>query len=138
MTGIINRRPMRNPATAVAISGLEGMLIACANSLPATGPGAAPTPTMITAEQVLKWNPDILIIQAPGGDQGKAANSAESVLSALSAVIPAWNDLKAVKNHRKDVDMRTGVGNFYKTFFRYYVSDAEFNQIFQGQWFRSR
>lgn len=123
--------------------------------------------TTITAEQVLKWNPDILIIQAPGGDQGKAADSAESVLAALSSSIPGWNDLKAVKNHRiffnpqglypweqygpeealqilwaaktlhpdlfKDVDMRTEVRNFYKNFFRYGVSDAELNQIFQGR-----
>jgi iron complex transport system substrate-binding protein len=123
--------------------------------------------TTITAEQVLKWNPDILIIQAPGGDQGKAANSAESVLKSLSAAIPGWDNLKAVKNHQvffnpqglypweqygpeealqilwaaktlhlylfKDVDMRTEAHDFYKTFFRYNVSDVELNQIFQNQ-----
>ncbi|MGH3669689.1 MAG: ABC transporter substrate-binding protein [Pseudonocardiaceae bacterium] len=122
--------------------------------------------TTITAEQVLKWNPDVLIIQAPGGDQGKAANSAESVRQALSA-LPGWNNLKAVKNNRvyfnpqglypweqygpeealqilwaaqtlhpdlfKDIDMRAKAHDFYKTFFRYDVSDAEVDEIFQKQ-----
>ncbi|MGH3797606.1 MAG: ABC transporter substrate-binding protein [Pseudonocardiaceae bacterium] len=54
----------------------------------------------ITAEELLQRNPDVLIIQAPGGDQGLVAGSAQSVVTALSKQFPVWNDLKAVKNHR--------------------------------------
>lgn len=57
------------------------------------------THVTITPEQLLKWNPDVLIIQTPGGDQGLAANSGQSVIAALSK-LPGWADLKAVKTGR--------------------------------------
>jgi iron complex transport system substrate-binding protein len=53
----------------------------------------------ISIEQLLKWNPDVLIVQTPGGDQGLAANSAQSVIETLSKA-PGWQQLQAVKTHR--------------------------------------
>jgi iron complex transport system substrate-binding protein len=53
----------------------------------------------VNMEQLLKWNPDVLIIETPGGDQGLTANSAKSVLASL-AKAPGWDDLKAVKDGR--------------------------------------
>jgi iron complex transport system substrate-binding protein len=57
------------------------------------------THVSITLEQLLAWNPDILIIQTPGGDQGLAANSGQSVIDDL-AKAPGWQQLHAVANHR--------------------------------------
>lgn len=53
----------------------------------------------VSVEQLLQWNPDVLIVETPGGDQGLAANSAQSVIDALSKA-PGWQQLKAVKTHR--------------------------------------
>lgn len=53
----------------------------------------------ITPEQLLRLDPDVIILQAPGGDQGLVAGSGQAVLDQL-ATLPGWNDLKAVKNHR--------------------------------------
>jgi iron complex transport system substrate-binding protein len=61
------------------------------------------THVTITPEQLLKWNPDVLIIQTPGGDQGLAANSGQSVIDAL-AQQPGWQQLKAVKTGRIYID----------------------------------
>jgi iron complex transport system substrate-binding protein len=57
------------------------------------------THVTVTAEQLLKWNPDVLIIQTPGGDLGLTANSGQSVIAALSK-LPGWADLKAVRTGR--------------------------------------
>ena len=57
------------------------------------------THVTITPEQLLKWNPDVLIIQTPGGDLGLTANSGQSVIAALSK-LPGWADLNAVKAGR--------------------------------------
>jgi iron complex transport system substrate-binding protein len=57
------------------------------------------THVSITMEQLLKWNPDVLIVETPGGDQGLAANPGASVLAAL-ANTPGWDQLKAVKTGR--------------------------------------
>jgi iron complex transport system substrate-binding protein len=57
------------------------------------------THVSVSIEQLLAWNPDVLIIQTPGGDLGLAANSAQSVIDTL-AKAPGWKDLQAVKNHR--------------------------------------
>ena len=54
----------------------------------------------LTPEELLRRNPDVLVIQAPGGDQGLVAGSAQSVLTTLAKQLPVWNDLKAVQNHR--------------------------------------
>jgi iron complex transport system substrate-binding protein len=54
----------------------------------------------LTPEELLKRDPDVLIIQAPGGHQGQIAGSARSVLSALAKEIPVWSDLKAVRSNR--------------------------------------
>ena len=61
------------------------------------------THVTITPEQLLKWNPDVLIIQTPGGDLGLAANSGQSVIDALSK-LPGWSDLKAVRSNRIYID----------------------------------
>ncbi|KJE20090.1 Periplasmic binding protein [Frankia torreyi] len=59
----------------------------------------------VTMEQLLQWNPDNVIIQAPGGDQGLAANTGASVLAGLSK-ISGWSDLKAVKSDKVFIDPR--------------------------------
>jgi iron complex transport system substrate-binding protein len=61
------------------------------------------THVTITPEQLLKWDPDVLIIQTPGGDMGLAASSGRSVIAALSKV-PGWRDLKAVQTKRVYID----------------------------------
>ena len=53
----------------------------------------------ITIEQLLKWDPDVIIVQTPGGDLGLTANSGQSVIASLAAA-PGWQDLKAVKAGR--------------------------------------
>jgi iron complex transport system substrate-binding protein len=53
----------------------------------------------ITMEQLLAWNPDVLVIQTPGGDQGMAATTGQSVIAALAAS-PGWAQLKAVQTGR--------------------------------------
>lgn len=53
----------------------------------------------ITMEQLLRWNPDVVIIEAPGGDRGLAAGPGRSVVAALSRQ-PGWSDLKAVRTGR--------------------------------------
>lgn len=65
--------------------------------------GLSGTHISVTMEQLLKWNPDVLIIETPGGDQGLVANSAKSVLASLSRAA-GWTDLKAVKNHQVYMD----------------------------------
>ncbi|WP_231861214.1 ABC transporter substrate-binding protein [Frankia alni] len=57
----------------------------------------------VTMEQLLQWNPDNLIIQTPGGDQGLAADTGASVLAGLSK-ISGWSDLKAVKSDKVFID----------------------------------
>lgn len=52
----------------------------------------------ITTEQLLQWNPDVIDIETPGGDQGLASSYGSSVAAAL-AKLPGWNSLKAVKDH---------------------------------------
>ncbi len=61
------------------------------------------THVTITIEQLLEWNPDVLIIQTPGGDQGLTANSGQSVIDAL-AKQPGWQQLQAVKTNRIYID----------------------------------
>lgn len=51
----------------------------------------------VTFEQLLKWNPDVIIVETPGGDQGLPAGSGESVVSALQKQ-PGWSGLKAVRS----------------------------------------
>ena len=53
----------------------------------------------ITGEELLRRNPDVLIIQAPGGDQGLVAGSGQSVVAQLAS-LPIWNELEAVREHR--------------------------------------
>lgn len=52
----------------------------------------------ITAEQLLQWNPGVIDIETPGGDQGLASSYGASVAAAL-AKVPGWSGLKAVKDH---------------------------------------
>jgi iron complex transport system substrate-binding protein len=52
----------------------------------------------ITAEQLLQWNPDVIDIETPGGDQGLASSYGASVAAALTK-LPGWSSLKAVKDH---------------------------------------
>ncbi len=61
--------------------------------------GVKGTHVTVSMEQLLQWNPDVLIVETPGGDQGLAANSAQSVIDNL-AKSPGWADLKAVKAGR--------------------------------------
>lgn len=61
--------------------------------------GIAGAHAVVTIEQLLKWNPDVLIVQTPGGDQGLSANTGRSVIAALSST-PGWQGLKAVKTGR--------------------------------------
>lgn len=65
--------------------------------------GLSGTHITVTMEQLLKWNPDVLIVETPGGDQGLVANSAKSVLASLSKAA-GWDDLKAVKDHQVYMD----------------------------------
>lgn len=53
----------------------------------------------ITFEQLLEWDPDVIVVQTPGGDQGLKANSGQSVIDEL-AKSPGWSDLAAVRNSR--------------------------------------
>ncbi|MEX5709337.1 ABC transporter substrate-binding protein [Parafrankia sp. FMc6] len=57
------------------------------------------THVTVSGEQLLQWNPDVLIIQTPGGDQGFAAAAAQSVVDEL-AKSPGWADLRAVRGDR--------------------------------------
>jgi iron complex transport system substrate-binding protein len=52
----------------------------------------------ISAEQLLQWNPDVIDIETPGGDQGLASSYGSSVAAALTK-LPGWSSLKAVKGH---------------------------------------
>jgi iron complex transport system substrate-binding protein len=61
------------------------------------------THVTITTEQLLKWDPDVLIIQTPGGDQGLAANSGQSVIDALARQ-PGWAQFKAVRSGRVTIN----------------------------------
>ena len=65
--------------------------------------GLKGTHLSVSMEQLLKWNPNVLIIETPGGDQGLVANSAKSVLASLSKAA-GWSDLKAVKDHQVYMD----------------------------------
>lgn len=64
-----------------------------------TGPHASVTP-----EQLLRWNPDVLIVETPGGDQGLVAASGQSVITSLAKQVPGWKSLRAVKEHHVYVD----------------------------------
>ncbi|WP_047221199.1 ABC transporter substrate-binding protein [Protofrankia coriariae] len=61
--------------------------------------GVKGTHVTVSIEQLLQWNPDVLIVETPGGDQGLAAASAQSVVDNL-AKAPGWSDLKAVQTNR--------------------------------------
>jgi iron complex transport system substrate-binding protein len=52
----------------------------------------------ITAEQLLQWNPDVIDIETPGGDQGLTSSYGASIAAALTK-LPGWSSLKAVKDH---------------------------------------
>lgn len=52
----------------------------------------------ISTEQLLKWNPDVIDIETPGGDQGLTSSYGASVVTALSK-LPGWSSLKAVRGH---------------------------------------
>jgi iron complex transport system substrate-binding protein len=65
-----------------------------ASSLPGAGTHAA-----VTMEQMLSWNPDIIIVETPGGDQGLAADTAQSVVVQLEKE-PLWRNPSAVTNNR--------------------------------------
>lgn len=51
----------------------------------------------ISPEQLLQWNPDVIDIETPGGDQGLTSSYGASVARAL-AQLPGWSSLKAVKD----------------------------------------
>jgi iron complex transport system substrate-binding protein len=53
----------------------------------------------ITMEQLLAWDPQVLIVETPGGDQALAAGSGQSVIDALSHA-PGWQQLRAVRDKR--------------------------------------
>ena len=53
----------------------------------------------LTPEELLKRNPDVLIIQAPDITAGNGS-SAQPVVDAMAKQLPVWNELKAVKNNR--------------------------------------
>jgi iron complex transport system substrate-binding protein len=59
--------------------------------------GVASSHVTVTIEQLLKWNPDVIIVETPGGDQGLAAGSGQSVVAALRKQ-PGWSSLKAVRS----------------------------------------
>lgn len=59
--------------------------------------GVASSHITVTFEQLLKWNPDVIIVETPGGDQGIAAGSGQSVVAALQKE-PGWSGLKAVRS----------------------------------------
>ncbi|CAO5149885.1 iron complex transport system substrate-binding protein [Frankia sp. AiPs1] len=61
--------------------------------------GVKGTHVTVTLEQLLRWNPDVLVVETPGGDQGLAANTAQSVISAFEKA-PGWKSLKAVQTNR--------------------------------------
>ena len=61
--------------------------------------GVASSHTTVTFEQLLKWNPDVIIVETPGGDQGIAPGSGRSVVAALQKQ-PGWSHLKAVQSKR--------------------------------------
>jgi iron complex transport system substrate-binding protein len=57
----------------------------------------------ITMEQLLAWDPDVLIVETPGGDQALVAGSGQSVVAALSHA-PGWQQLRAVRSGRIHVN----------------------------------
>lgn len=57
----------------------------------------------ITMEQLLAWDPDVLIVETPGGDQALVAGSGKSVVEALSRA-PGWQQLRAVRNARVHIN----------------------------------
>lgn len=61
--------------------------------------GVKGTHVTVTMEQLLQWNPDVLVVETPGGDQGLAANTARSVISEFEKA-PGWKSLKAVQTNR--------------------------------------
>jgi iron complex transport system substrate-binding protein len=132
--------------------------------LAAGGKSSGYSHVTISPEQLLQWNPDVIDIETPGGDQGLASSYGASVASALTK-LPGWSGLKAVKDHNvyinpqgmypwdrwtpedalellwaakvlhpslfTDINMRTEVTNFYKTFFNYTPSATQLDQILQ-------
>lgn len=53
----------------------------------------------IATEQLLRLDPDVIIVQAPGGHDGLVSGSGQATLAEL-AKLPGWEGLKAVKNRR--------------------------------------
>lgn len=66
--------------------------------LAAVGSSKSYSHVTITAEQLLQWNPDVIDIETPGGDQGLASSYGDSVAKALTK-LPGWSSLKAVKDN---------------------------------------
>jgi iron complex transport system substrate-binding protein len=79
---------------------LIGTWIALAGGTDAASgiPGAG-THVTISIEQLLSWNPDVVIVETPGGDQGLAADTGQSVVTELSKS-PLWQNLQAVQSKR--------------------------------------
>jgi iron complex transport system substrate-binding protein len=105
----------------------------------------------VTLEQLLAWNPDVLILESPAPSLAEIAR------------LPGWSRLKAVQDHRvfinprglyqwdrytpeealqvqwvastlhpdlfRDVDFRAETKSFYKTFFGYEPTDADVDGI---------
>lgn len=116
----------------------------------------------VTTEQMIKWNPDIIV----GADAGGNADTAPQSVAAVKA-IPGFDNVTAVKDDRvyanpngaflwdfygieealqiqwaakllhpkqfASLNMVTVVGNFYSEFFDYKLTDAQANEILNSQ-----
>ncbi|OBR93899.1 vitamin B12-binding protein [Clostridium ragsdalei P11] len=114
-------------------------------------------------EQVLKWNPDVIIVGSNTTDDKKSGISEINRLTSD----PAWSQINAVKNKKvyinptgaflwdrygaeealqiqwaaktlhpdkfQNIDIKQETKNFYKTFFNYNLTDDEVNKILNGK-----
>lgn len=115
----------------------------------------------VSVEQILKWNPDIIIVSSTVGNKDRKKSIDEILKS------DTWGQLEAVKKHKvyinpdgafswdrysaeealqvqwaakliwpdkfKDISVENETKYFYKTFFNYDLSEKEVNRIINGQ-----
>lgn len=115
------------------------------------GISAPPTFATVTLEDVLAWNPDIIICRDPETKQeilqdarwrtiaavrndrvivNPAGVFVWSVRSAESALQPLWAAQTFHPDRFPDLDIRQVVRDFYQKFYSYSLSDQQLDQIF--------
>lgn len=110
--------------------------------------------TEFSVEQVMQWNPDVIVTQKGKGNENLAAITGDKRISDLDAVsnkqvyqfpIGAfWWDRPSPEaplgvmwlakvlypEYTKDIDLEKETKDFYKTFYNYDLSDEEYNSFF--------